>query len=183
MDSGNNWFIRVCEPYAKLYEMLIEAMIELRHFSKAENLIALMKSDSDYSTGLPEIFRGDIAFAQGNTQEAIRIWKNVDTNNHKAQYEAGERFNRINEYEKAITCFKNSFNAAIVPRDLSAVYSLAFLYTKLKMYHDAIDTWQCIIGVLKSDYGTTEGETVEWPLREIEKLKSSVTAQQILNFL
>lgn len=48
--SGNDWFIRVCEPYAKKYpsnlklcQLLIEAMIEMRYFERAEELIATVK--------------------------------------------------------------------------------------------------------------------------------------------
>ncbi|MEA4833054.1 MAG: helix-turn-helix domain-containing protein [Oscillospiraceae bacterium] len=179
--SGNDWFIRVCEPYARKYpantrlcERLIDAMIEMRYFDRAEEIINLMKTDDEYSACLPDIFRGDIAFAEGNLNKAVTIWSGIDSTNHKAQYEIGERFNRINEYEKAIVCFDNSFKAVKAPRDLSAVYSLAFLYAKLGQYQKAIDSWQCILDVLRSDYNTIEGETVEWPKQEIEKLKAKL---------
>jgi hypothetical protein len=52
------------------------------------------------------------------------------------------------------------------------MYSLAFLYTKLKQHQKAIDIWQLILDVLASDWNTTDGETVNWPKSEIEKLKA-----------
>ena len=131
-----------------------------------------MKADDEYSTCLPEIYKGDIECARGNIDQAKEIWNKIDKKNHKAQYELGERFNRVNDYEKVIECFNNSFATAKVPRDLSALYSLAFLYTKLKEYRKAIDMWQLIIDVLASDWNTTDGETVAWPKAEIEKLKT-----------
>lgn len=176
--SGNDWFIRVCEPYARkypgniaLYEKLIEAMIEMRYFDKAEEMIGFLKPSDDYSACSPEIFRGDIEFAKGNIEKAKMIWSNVSTENHKGQYEVGERFNKICDYEKAIECYENSFRTAKIPRDISALYSLAFLYDKLGSYKSAIDKWEKIIDVLASDYNITEGETIDWPKREIAKLK------------
>lgn len=177
--SGNDRFIRVCEPYAKKYpsniklqEMLIQAMIEMHYFEKASEYITNMQCNDEYSLCLPKVFKGDIEYAKGNSEKAYFIWDSIDEENHKGQYEAGERFNRANEYEKAIKCYKNSFACSKTPRDLSAMYSLAFLYKKLGQYQNAINAWQTIIDVLASDHSITNGKIVEWALREIQQLKS-----------
>lgn len=176
--SGCDWFLRVCEPYAekhpgnvKLYQLLIGTMIKMRYFDRAEKLIGQMKADDEFAITLPIIFRGDLALAKGEVEEAKRLWTKVNPENHKGQYEVGDRFNWIGEYEEAIVHYNNSFAAAKHPRDLSAVYSLAFLYTKLGRNREAIAAWQTILDVLASDYGTTEGETADWSRREIENLK------------
>lgn len=122
-------------------------------------------------TEMAKIFEGDIQFAKGGIESAKVRWSSVDKENHKGQYEAGERYNRIGEYNKAIECYENSYTSSIVPRDLSAVYSLAFLYTKLGKYQNAIDMWQRILDVLLSDYGIIEGTQCDWPRQEIQKLK------------
>lgn len=180
--SGNDWFIRVCEPYAKKYpsngtlcENLLEALVEMRYFEKAEEILKRMEAAGGDFAGMYEIFKGDIQCAKGNVREAMRIWDGVDVKNHKGQYEAGERFHRLNEYDKAIRCFQNSFAAAKFPRDLSAVYSLAFLYKKLGRASDAIAEWQRILDVLESDYGVWKGASVDWPKEEIAKLKAQMT--------
>lgn len=63
--SGNDWFIRVCEPYAKKYpsnlklcQLLIEAMIEMRYFDRAEELIAVIKATD--KSEMAKIYEGDI---------------------------------------------------------------------------------------------------------------------------
>lgn len=167
-------FIRTCEPYlpmvpvtSRLYELLIAAMIERRYSDRAESLIEAYEPHC--STAMPLIFRGDLALASGDTGKALAIWDSVDTGDHKAQYELGERFVKINENVRAVTAFERSFAAADIPRDLSAMYSLAFLHERLGNRAEAKAAWQTILDVLASDWNTTDGETVDWAKRERDK--------------
>lgn len=175
--SDDDWFIRVCEPYAKrfpqntkLIVMLVEAMIRMRYFDKAEDHIRMMQLDSN-DEYLRQIYLGDLELARGNLDHAKAIWNTISEENSMAQYEAGERFNRINEYEQAIKCFWNAFHTAAPPRYLDAVFSLAFLYTKLGRNAEAIEAWQLIINTLASDHNEHDSNTVDWAHREIRKLQ------------
>ena len=167
-------FIRTCEPYlpmvpvtSRLYELLIAAMIERRYSDRAESLIEAYEPHC--STAMPSVFRGDLALAGGDTGKALAIWDSVDKGDHKAQYELGERFVKINENVRAVTAFERSFAAADIPRDLSAMYSLAFLHECLGNRAEAKAAWQTILDVLASDWNTTDGETVDWAKRERDK--------------
>ena len=167
-------FIRTCEPYlpmvpvtSRLYELLIAAMIERRYSDRAESLIAAYEPHC--STAMPSVFRGDLALAGGDTGKALAIWDSVDAGDHKAQYELGERLVKINENVRAVTAFERSFAAADIPRDLSAMYSLAFLHERLGNRTEAKAAWQTILDVLASDWNTTDGETVDWAKRERDK--------------
>ena len=177
--SDDDWFIRVCEPYAEkfpqnswLIVMLIEAMIRQRYFERAEEYIHLMQLDKSKEY-LRQVYLGDIELARGNIDNAIAIWNTVSEDDSMGQYEAGERFNRINEYDRAIKCFQNAFQTTTPPRYLDAVYSLAFLYTKLGRKTEAIEAWQLIISTLASDFNDYDSETVEWAHKEIRKLQGS----------
>lgn len=179
--SGNDWFIRVCEPYARKYpenvrllEQLVDAMIAMGHFDRAEEMIGLIRADDGYSACLPAIYRGDIACARGRIEEAVDLWKGVDVKNQKGQYEIGERFGRINQYDRAVACFENAFSAAVKPRDLSSVYSLALLHMKYGHLEKAMDAWRRILDALASDYGVTDGAAADWPKREMEKLRTAM---------
>ncbi len=175
--SDDDWFIRVCEPYAKKYPQdhklmicLIEAMIRQRYFERAEEYIHLMQLDNGKEY-LRQIYLGDLELARGNIDNAKAIWNTVSEKDSMGQYEAGERFNRINEYDKAIKCFQNAFAVTTPPRYLDAVFSLAFLYTKLGRKTEAIEAWQLIINTLASDFNDYDSETVKWAHREISKLQ------------
>lgn len=175
--SDDDWFIRVCEPYAekfpqnsRLIAMLIEAMIRMRYFERAEGYINRMQLEHGKEY-LRQVYLGDLELARGNLDKAKIIWNAVSEKDSIGQYEVGERFNRINEYERAITCFKNAFDATTSPRYLDAVFSLAFLYTKLGKKAEAIESWQLIINTLASDYHDCDSDTVKWARNEIRKLQ------------
>lgn len=176
--SDNDWFIRVCEPYAKkypqninLYRMLIEAMISKKYFDRAEELLSTVKfvGESKY---MKEVFLGDISFAKGDVTKAKEIWAVIPKTDWLGQYEAGERFNRLNEYEKAIECFNNAYEAQTAPRKMDMMYSLAFLYKKLGHFGEAKKEWELIIETLMSDYGVTdEDNDIKWAKDEIAQLE------------
>ena len=176
--SDNDWFIRVCEPYARkypqnyrLYQMLIEAMISKKYFERAEELLggAQFEGENKY---MREVFLGDIALAKGNAQAAKDIWNTIPKENWLGQYEAGERFNRLNEYEKAIECFNNAYDAQTAPHKMDMMYSLAFLYKKLGRFAEAKKEWECITETLISEYGVAEEDNdIAWAKDEIAQLE------------
>lgn len=182
--SDNDWFIRVCEPYAKKYPQneglcnhLVEAMLGQHYFDKAEEIIHTMQP-ADEQAFMKEILLGDVQVKRGNAKAAKEIWATVSKEDWRAQYEVGERLNRLNEYEDAIVCFNRAFELQKAPkRALDMVYSLAFLYKKLGRYAEAIQSWECILLVLEEDYGLTEGNDVEWANSEIKQLKDFVGAK------
>lgn len=179
--SDNDWFIRVCEPYAKKYPQnegllisLVEAMISQKYFDKAEEIICLMQPSAE-QVFMKELLLGDVQVKKGDTKVAKEIWATVPKENWRAQYEVGERLNRLNEYEAAIEYFNRAFELQKAPkRALDMVYSLAFLYKKLGRFEEAIQSWECILQVLAEDYGLTEGNDVEWAKRELLQLKELI---------
>lgn len=176
--SDNDWFIRVCEPYAKkypqnceLYRMLIEAMISKKYFQRAEALLDVVQFEGE-NKYIREVLLGDIALAQGNDQTAKEIWLTIPKENWLGQYEVGERFNRLNEYEKAIECFNNAYEAQTAPHKMDMMYSLAFLYKKLGRFAEAKKEWELIIEALLSEYKLTEDNNdILWAKNEIAQLE------------
>ncbi|MHB1485761.1 MAG: helix-turn-helix domain-containing protein [Saccharofermentanales bacterium] len=175
--SGNDWFIKFCEPFSvkypsniKLKYELLDAYIEMRYFDRAHKIIENLKSID--KSGLPALFEGDIEIVKGNTEKACDIWRTAAGENQKTLYEAGERFNKIGLYDEAIKYFEASFQAAKCPRDLSSSYSLAFLYNKLGNFQKSIEMWERILDVQAADWNIVEGTQHDWPLREIAKLKA-----------
>lgn len=152
--------------------MIAKTMMHIRHFGNAEQYINLMQLE-DGREYLRQVYLGDLELARGNLNKAKDVCNAISQDDSNVQYEIGERFNRINEYDQAITCFKHSFDMATPPRYLDAVYSLAFLYTKLGRKAEAIEAWELILNTLASDFHNSDSESVEWERREIRKLQES----------
>ena len=177
--SDNDWFIRVCEPYAEkyplspgVYQMLIEAMISKKYFDRAEKLLKKACFDGERRY-MREVLLGDIALAQGDMASAKDLWNSIPKDDWLGQYEAGERFNRLNEYDKAVECFKHSYKAQKAPHKLDMIYSLAFLYNKLGRYREAKKEWELIFRNLMSEYGLPEDHNdIQWARREISRLET-----------
>ena len=152
-------------------------MVSQQYFDRAEEIIHVMQPSGEQKF-MKDILMGDVQVKRGNTQAAKEIWATVSIEDWRAQYEVGERLNRLNEYEDAIVCFNRAFELQKTPkRALDMVYSLAFLYKKLGRYIEAIKSWECILQVLAEDYGLTEGNDVEWAKSEIKQLKDFVGAK------
>ena len=182
--SDNDWFIRVCEPYARkypqstgLYRLLIEAMISKKYFDRAEELLDAAQFEGE-ARCMKDVFRGDIALAKGDMQAAKEFWSAVPESDWLGQLEAGERFNRLNEYDKAIECFRRSYAAQEAPHKIDMLFSLAFLYKKLGRFEDARKEWQRISETLVSEYAAPEDDnTLQWARREIAGLDRLISGQ------
>ena len=176
--SDTDRFIRVCEPYAYkhprnriLCQHLVEAMISLQYYDRAEELLDLVQFEGE-TRYLKEVFRGDIALARGNAQSAKDIWNTIPATDWLGQMEAGERFQRLNDYDRAIECYTAAYNAQAAPHKIDMVYSLAFLYKRIGRYKDAEKAWELVIRVLRAEYEAAEdNNAIRLASREISALQ------------
>jgi len=157
-------------------EELIEACIRNRELRKAEHL---MRSGPDRPAYT--LFRGDMLLLQGNENGAVQTWLTL-TQSLTAQektdgglaawtyYQAAERLERIGRYDEALRLYESSRNAAVEPKPLDSLYARAFLYEKLGRLPEAAQMWQEILHGLAEDYHITNGETADWPKRELARL-------------
>lgn len=147
-------FVQAHPDAVKIREYRIEALIELRRYDEAQTLAddlpssVLSSEDNAYSACLPEIWCGDLLLARGNPDAAVAVWKTLPPSNHKGQYEVGVRLERLGDVTGAAACYEASFAAVVYPRDLSAVYALAFLREKQGDIRAAIDAWETALSVL-----------------------------------
>lgn len=153
-------------------ENLIKVYIKGRYFDKAKQLISTAKAFE--SRAAYDLYSGDIALALGKESEAKVIWENIAKKYNKDEwvlFETGERFNKTGDYDTAINLYEKSYTVSPAPKAMDSLYSRAFLFTKLGRINEAIEMWETIIKSLSEDYHIKEGETVDWPKRELEKLR------------
>lgn len=154
-----------------VYHMMINALIQGQKYDKAKEYINKLEKTIEQS-----IFICDVEIARGSIDKTIDLLddlyrKNLD--NIEIIEKIADRYNKIEIYEKAILLYEKSFALQESPKKLDALYALAFLYEKNNDANKAINSWEEIIAYLNSDYNITSGETIDWPLREIKRLKDN----------
>ncbi len=161
-------------------EELIEACIRNREWERAEKLMTGVQPRPAYT-----LFRGDILLAKGDEDGAVKIWTELadslipqeKTDGGLAAwtyYQAAERLNEIGRAEDAIHLYEFSYRAAVEPKPLDSLYARAFLLEKLGELPAAADMWQKIIHSLMTEYHITAGETLDWPKRELARLRNII---------
>lgn len=73
-------------------------------------------------------------------------------------------------YEKAISCYEKSFLLQPKPRYTDSLIAIAHIYEIERKYEKAISAYQKIIEILKTDWNTTFGATVNKYQQKIDEL-------------
>ncbi|MBQ8227870.1 MAG: helix-turn-helix domain-containing protein [Clostridia bacterium] len=73
-------------------------------------------------------------------------------------------------YDEAVSCYEKSFKLQPVPRYTDSLESIAHIYEIKGEYKKAIETYQRIIDLLKTDWNITFGATVNKYLLKIDEL-------------
>lgn len=179
-------FIRFLEAFSADYptqskakEKLVELYISKRYFTKARDLINdLLQTNKNL---LYKLYQGDLTLAEGDEDNARIIWfdtaralENSKLDSFQLYYEIGKRFENVTDYTHAEIYYLKHFKTHDKPRPLDSLFHLAFMYNNLGKYKKAIEIWELILKYLKEDWDIAEGESVDWPLREIANLKTKI---------
>lgn len=82
-----------------------------------------------------------------------------------------ERFAKKKANMQAIAYYEKAYELAPEPKTLDSFYARAFLYERIGRTDEAIAMWKHIIEALGRDCGIIEGETADWPRRELKRLE------------
>ncbi len=155
----------VAEQLARLY-------VSVGQYDKATELIHA------HPTTNCRLLAGEILHARGEVENAYQCWNTVAMENetdHAVLFAVAECFEKHRDDAKAIEWYLDSYRKSPSPKALDALYSLAFLYMRIKQYKDALQTWELIVDTLKKEHRILKGECIDWAHREIEKLKRMIT--------
>ena len=162
-------------------EELIEACIRNREFAKADTLMRNVPYRPAYT-----LFRGDILLLQGDENGAVQTWLTLTDALQEQEktdgglaariyYQAAERMEKIGRYEEATMLYESSHHAAPGPKKpVDSLYARAFLCEKRGQLPEAVRMWEEIILTLTAEYGITAGETIDWPRRELERIRQKM---------
>lgn len=186
---GDNWFdnhfsairfIRAFleknpdDRYAKI--ILAENLLADHRLDEAEAVIGSMKKDDAYFG-----YSAKLAFLRGDREEALKLWKKAADeypNRWQATDNLGEGYLALGMYREALDAFEKSFTMQIAPRYTDGLFARAQVHEEIGDFEGAIEDRKRIIECLKTDYDTTDGESVDENLREIERLKTLIAKRK-----
>ena len=170
----SEFYSRFVEKYPKYflgYKILMKQLLADGQFEEVEQLIEeARKLEDNY---VFYIYEGDIQLGRGNREAAINLWNQTVEkfgDIWQAYCHRADRLVKLGLIDEAIKDYEYCFEMQVRPRLIDGLLSVAPLYEQRGDYSKAIETWKRYIAVLQEDYQVTEGEQINAPNREIERL-------------
>jgi transcriptional regulator with XRE-family HTH domain len=165
-------FMKENPEYARGYMYLLDELIADRRLYEAEHVLEQMKEVEDDCR--VKMYAGEIMWARGKQEEAYTIWNAMieQEPDHWLVYAyTADRYAADCNYDKAIELNKKAYELQPSPKYTDAAECIAHIYEIKGEYDNAITAWEELILVLQDEWNIIEGEAVDRPKREIERLK------------
>lgn len=121
-----------------------------------------------------EMYMGDVSLGLGDQKKAIEYW-NQAVEHHPDIWTAycrrAARLQKLGKYEEALADFEHCVTMQQAPRITDGLYSMAQIHERLGDFDAAIEDNKRIMKVLREEYNTSNGESIDSHKREIERLK------------
>jgi transcriptional regulator with XRE-family HTH domain len=166
-------FVQNNPNYWRGYVFLLNYLIADGRCTEAkETLERLNRIHPGY---LYQLYGGLICKEEGNLSQALTLWEQM-TELYPHEWSAwsfrGDCMAKVCRYNEAIECYFKGYDLQPSPKYTDSLIAISHIYEIQGKYDKAIEKLQEIIALLKSDWKVTEGETVDFYRREIERLDS-----------
>lgn len=165
-------FVEKHPNYWSGYLYLLDQLIADGRYKEAK--VALKQVESIKPSYVYCYYEGDIELALGNYEKAIELF-NQGVNDYpeiwQVYLQRGDRLVRLGKYEEAIIDYETALEKQKKPRYTDALISMAQVYEITGQYEKAIESFQRQITLLNEEYNILTGESVDEPMREIQRLQ------------
>lgn len=163
--------------YWQGYVLLMNYLITDGRCTEAKEILErLNKIHPGY---LYQLYGGLICKEECNLSQALVLWEQMTElypNEWLAWSSRGDCMAKLCRYNEAIEYYSKGYELQPNPKYTDSLIAISHIYEIQGKYNKAIEKLQEIITLLESDWKITEGETVDFYKREIEKLTAYLSA-------
>ena len=157
---------------SRAYLYLMDSLIEDQRFDEAR---ACVKEMAKYEmTFRVPLYEGNIEWFAGNREKAMEIWDGMCrdyADEWLVWLSMGDIYARQGKIEQAIEMYEKGLKVQKEPHYCDSLESIAQAAERMGDYQRAIEALEREIVVLREEWNTATGETVDYVRREIERLK------------
>lgn len=169
------FYYNFCEEnptYKSGYLYLMDHLIADGRLSEAQNILATFKDKwHDYLYYLYKSLilkaKGEHTLALDTLDEMVKL----EEKNWLVFASRGDQYAKMEKYDLAIKDYETAMKIQAKPRYYDGYECMAHIYEITGNYEEALINWEKIVVLLKEEWSITTGEMVDYPLRNIKKLK------------
>lgn len=173
-------FIKEYPDHRTGYMWLLDALINDGCLQEARDILSKYekvierKNDEDWRI---IHYKALIELKEGYKDKANEIWNemlNKYSNMRGPYFERAVVHSYNGEWEDAISCFEKDFELMEKPRYSDSLDAIAKIYEITGDYQKAIETYERYIQLLENEWNITEGEPIDYPKRQMERLTKRI---------
>lgn len=166
-------FVKINPSYYQGYLWLMDLLIEDGRCQEAREVLEAM--NKIHSSFLYQLYGGMIYKEECNLPQSLKLWEEMThlyPDNWMAWASKGDCMAKLCRYEDAVECYYKGYELQPNPKYTDSLEAISHIYEIQGKYDNAVQKLEEIIVLLKNDWNITEGETVDFYKREIDRLMS-----------
>ena len=158
---------------SRAYLYLMDLLIEDQRFDEARQTVKEM-AKYELTFRVP-LYEGNIEWFAGNRDLAMRHWNRMCEqypDEWMTWLSMGDVYARAGQFEQAIAMYEKAMEIQKPPRMVDALEAIAQVSERMGDPQRGIEALEREIAILREDWNTASGETVDSVRREIERLRA-----------
>ncbi len=158
---------------SRAYLYLMDQLIDDQRFEEAREAVKTM-AGYEMTFRVP-LYEGNIEWFAGNREKATEIWNGMCeryADEWLVWLSMGDIYARQGLFEQAIEAYEKALAIQKPPRMVDTLESIAQVCERMGDNARGIEALEREIAILKEDWNTASGETVDSVRREIERLRA-----------
>lgn len=171
-------FVQNNPNYWQAYVLLMNYLIADGRCTEAREV--LEKLNKVHPSYLYQLYGGLIYKEECNLSQALVLWEQMTElypDEWLAWSSRGDCMAKLCRYDEAIEYYTKGYELQPNPKYTDSLEAISHIYEIQGKYAKTIETLQEIISLLESDWRIKEGKTVDFYIKEIERLKMKLNKQ------